>query len=194
MWRSARALAAELQGDLTFPVFKAAAALAVLVDHFESHGLAPRTLAFIGCGSGFFGTLALRVIPDSRAYFIDFPKMLLFQARSIERALPGAAMRFRGSDSDPRVTATFVPSWEAESIDDRIDCAVNMASMQEMNVHSIGAHFDFLRRRSGPQSRFYCVNRECKKMLGGEVAAFSEYPWHPDDEIFIDTVCPYYTH
>lgn len=31
-------------------------------------------------------------------------------------------------------------------------------------------------------------------MIGGEVSAFGEYPWRPNDEIFLDELCPYYTH
>jgi hypothetical protein len=81
-----------------------------------------------------------------------------------------------------------------ERISDRIDCAINIASMQEMNSYSIAAYFSFLRKRSGHHSRFYCVNRERKVLPGGEVASFDQYPWHDDDTIFVDEQCPYYTH
>lgn len=66
--------------------------------------------------------------------------------------------------------------------------------MQEMTRFSIETYFRFLRRRSQPQSRFYCVNRARKTLVGGEVNEFAAYPWRPEDEVFLDGPCPYYTH
>ena len=194
VWRAARALASDLHADLTFPIFKAAAAAATLTDHLESHALTPRRVALIGDGSGIFGALLLRLMPGLHVYFIDLPRMLYFQACTVGIAMPAAAIEFQGSASGSQPVATFVPSWEVESISEMIDCAVNIASMQEMTEHSRSAFFDFLRKRSRETSRFYCVNREHKLLRGGEVVEFSAYPWQPDDEVFIDGVCPYYTH
>lgn len=194
-WKAAKVLARDLHGGLTYPVFKAAAALAVLMDHWQRQQLSPRTFAFIGDGSGFLGALILRLFPEARAYCIDLPKMLVFQARTHQVALPGVSLALHTSVSGPApARVRLVPAWELESIEDVVDCAINIASMQEMTSFSINAYFDFLRRRSGPRSRFYCVNREHKRMIGGEIAAFDDYPWRPADEIFIDELCPYYTH
>jgi hypothetical protein len=63
-----------------------------------------------------------------------------------------------------------------------------------MNAFTIQAYFAFLRRRSTPRSRFYCVNRLHKQLPGGEVASFLEYPWQENDEVFLDERCPFYTH
>ena len=76
----------------------------------------------------------------------------------------------------------------------RVDCAINIASMQEMNEFSIASYFMFLRRSTTPSSRFYCVNRLRKDLPGGEVTSFKDYPWQEDDEVFIDGPCPYYAH
>lgn len=81
-----------------------------------------------------------------------------------------------------------------ERIAEEIDCAISIASMQEMNEVSIAAYFTFLRWRSKPSSRFYCVNRLQKELPGGEVTSFYAYPWREDDEVFMDGPCPYYTH
>lgn len=75
----------------------------------------------------------------------------------------------------------FALPQDIEIISDQIDCAVNIASMQEMKPSSIQAYFAFLRKRSGPGSRFYCVNRLHKELPGGEVASFYDYPWRQDD-------------
>lgn len=82
----------------------------------------------------------------------------------------------------------------AHEIADHIDCAFNMASMQEMNDYIISPYFNFHRSRSTPSSRFYCVNQLRIKLPEGEVTSFLDYPWHHDDEVFIDGRCPYYTH
>lgn len=171
-------------------------ALAVLLDHFQQHSLMPRTFAVIGDGDGFFGTLVRRCLPGIRLYCIDLPKTLVFQARTHEKADPGARMSlFRpGPVRDAAADVVLVLPMDVEAIDDRIDCAVNISSMQEMTQASIGGYFTFLRRRSTPASRFYCVNHLSKEMTGGEVARFHEYPWRADDEIFIDGPCPYFTH
>ena len=59
--------------------------------------------------------------------------------------------------TDRQVDITFVLPQDIERITDEIDCAINIASMQEMNEFSITSYFTFLRRRSTPRSRFYSV-------------------------------------
>jgi hypothetical protein len=194
VWRTAIRLAHDLQFDLTFDVWKQSVALATLVDHWAEYNLSPRTFALIGDGYGFLGALVRRWLPESRVYFIDLPKMLVFQAQ------PGASRSWRhhvhclqergGCKTD---TMLVLPQ-DVGVISDEIDCAINIASMQEMNDFSISSYFTLLRRRSTPRSRFYCVNRLRKELPGGEVTSFKDYPWREDDEVFIDGPCPYYTH
>lgn len=194
VWRTSVALARDLSFALTFDVWKQAVALAVLMDHWEARNLSPRTFALIGDGYGFLGALIRRHIPEARIYCIDLPKMLVFQAYTHELADPAAKMSLlhRGESSGANVV--FALPKDIETISDQIDCAVNIASMQEMKPTSIQAYFAFLRRRRGNGSRFYCVNRLCKELPGGEVADFYGYPWRQDDEVFIDEPCPYYSH
>jgi SAM-dependent methyltransferase len=196
VWRAARRLAGDLRGDLTFGVFKSAAALALLADHWSEQRLAPRTFTVIGDGYGFLGALIRRYIGEGvRLYCIDLPKMLMFQARTHERADADAAMSLLTAGGEgTRADVMFARPTDIERIVDEVDCAINIASMQEMNAQSIAAYFDFLRRRSTPRSRFYCVNRRDKELPGGEVSRFADYPWRLDDEVFVDGVCPYYTH
>jgi hypothetical protein len=81
-----------------------------------------------------------------------------------------------------------------ELVPDEIDCAISFVSMQEMNPFSIASYFAFLRRRSTPRSRFYCVSRLQKELPGGEISSFFDYPWRAEDEVFIDGPCPYLTY
>lgn len=194
VWKTTRRLADDLSVDLTFDVWRQSVVLGVLADHWTAYDLSPRTFALIGDGHGFLGALIRRQFPQSRVYCIDLPKMLVFQARTHELAERSASMSMMSTNSVRPTAITFVLPKDVEVISDQIDCAVSMASMQEMNDHSIASYFKFLRQRSTPSSRFYCVNRLRKELPGGEVTNFEDYPWQEDDEVFIDGPCPYYTH
>ncbi len=195
VWKTATHLARDLSGSPTFNVFKSAVAFALLVDHWTRYRLSPKTFAVIGDGYGFLGALIRRCLPDTRVYCVDLPKPLVFQARTHRSADPEVRMSVVLTTGPyDSADVMFVMPQAIERISDTLDCAINIASMQEMNTFSIRAYFKFLRERSAPQSRFYCVNRRHKVLPGGEVAAFADYPWQGDDEIFADGPCPYYTH
>lgn len=194
VWRTATDLARDLSFDLTFDVWKQSGALAVLTDHWRAYGLTPKIFTLIGDGYGFLGALIRRCRPGARIYCIDLPKTLVFQVRTHERAARDAAMSLLSANGGHQTDTVFVLPGDIELIPDQIDCAVNIASMQEMNVTSIASYFAFLRRRSTLRSRFYCVNRMRKQLPEGEVSAFAEYPWQGDDEVFIDGQCPFYSH
>ena len=193
-WRAVQGLLKTLGGGPDFYALKNACALATLADHWTAYGLQPRVAAVIGDGAGFFGALLRRWQPRLRLSCIDLPKILVFQARTHEQADPAARLGLVGAPGWEEADVVFVPPQEAEGLPGPVDCAVNMASMQEMTPESIAGYFRFLRRRSSPQARFYCINREEKVLPGGEVARFIDYPWGRDDEVFLDGPCPYYTH
>ncbi len=194
LWTLTRQLARDLSVGVTFDVWECAGILGVLVDHWEDHRLSPRTFAMIGDGNGFFGALIRRAVPQARLYHIDLPKALVFQASMHAAADAQASMARLGDPAEAKANVVFVLPQEVERVVEPVDCAVNIASMQEMRGGSIAGYFAWLRRQSHPQSRFYCVNREEKTLPGGETARFAEYPWRPDDEVFLDGSCPYYTH
>lgn len=184
VWEATQRLARDLSGGLTFNVFKSAAAAALLSDHWQEHRLSPRTFLLIGDGAGFLGALLRRLVPSARIYSVDLPRMLLIQAGTYRKADPAAGDR-----------VTFVSPEDLERISEKIDCAVSIASMQEMTTRSIASYFAFLRKQnSGPDSRFYCVSRRRKVLPAGEVSEFNAYPWSARDTLFIAGECPYYTH
>lgn len=194
VWRTAQRLARELSFGLTFDVWKSAVITALLQDHWVAHGLAPRTIVVIGDGYGFLSALIRRCRPGARLYCIDLPKSLAFQVHTHETADPNAALSLLAAARRERADVTFVLPQDVQWIEDEIDCAINIASMQEMNLFTIRSYFTFLRQRSTPQSRFYCVNRLQKELPGREVIRFHDYPWQEEDEIFLDGPCPFYTH
>lgn len=196
-WKAARRLACDLTGgsNMNFNVFKSACALGLLMDHWRAEQLSPRAFTMIGDGYGFLGALIRRYLPGIQLYCIDLPKMLVFQVWTHRRADPAAACaELSGDDWDRSAQVIFVSPSQIERIPGPIDCAVNIASMQEMTPASIAGYFAFLRQRSAEQSRFYCVNRQHKRLPDGLEIEFARYPWHPDDEVFVDGPCPYYTH
>lgn len=194
VWRSAKGLANDLGCALSFDFWKSAMVLSVLADHWEDGHLQPRTFAVIGDGPGFLSTLIRRRFPKARIYCIDLPKALVFQAEAHRRTDRAAHLARLGSyEKDSAVTTLVLPQ-EVEGISELLDCAVNMASMQEMNGSSVAAYFAFLRSRSGPHSRFYCINRLEKELPDGEWRRFEAYPWDERDEVFIHGPCPYYSH
>ena len=198
VWRITRALLGTLGGGPDFHAFKSACVVATLSDHWQACGLRPRLIALIGDGDGLLGVLIRRTLPGAWVYCIDLPKALAFQAWTHHLADPAAAMAVLADPSGARDTLerdiVFVPPQAIEAIPGPVDCAINVASMQEMTRFSIEGYFRFLRRRSGPRSRFYCVNRARKTLRDGEVNEFAAYPWQPEDEVFLDGPCPYYTH
>jgi hypothetical protein len=71
--------------------------------------------------------------------------------------------------------------------------AVNIVSMQEMNPPVIAAYFADLRAVAAKSSLlFYCCNREEKFLPDGTVTRFVDYPWHSDDEVMVDELCPWH--
>lgn len=196
IWSLTKRLLRDLQGGPDFHALKSAYALATLADHWAASQLSPKVFALIGDGDGFFGALLRRYLAEIRIYCIDLPKILVFQAHTHGLADPRAAMSLFPAQhrTEKGGEIIFVFPQDIERIPEAIDCAVNIASMQEMNAFTIASYFAFLRRRSTPRSRFYCVNRLRKELVGGEVAHFSRYPWRSDDEVFLDGPCPYYTH
>lgn len=194
VWQAAKRLAFDLSGIPNFNVLKSACALAVLTDHWAAYGLSPKVFVLIGDGYGFLGALIRRHLPGTRLYCVDLPKMLVFQARIHELADDGTSMSVLSKAGGGLADIMFVLPQDVEMISEKVDCAINIASMQEMNPPNIAGYFTFLRRRSTPHSRFYCVNRRCKELPDGEIVRFYDYPWQGDDEVFIDGVCPYYTH
>jgi hypothetical protein len=64
-----------------------------------------------------------------------------------------------------------------------IQLAVNIVSMQEMNLPIIRGYFDILRKNPSPSTLFYCCNRRFK------TSNFEEYPWRDNDSILEEGVC-----
>lgn len=201
VWEETKKLARDVGVGLTRHEWSSAVVLSILMDHFEQASLAPRTFALIGDGDGFLGALILRCFPDQDVtlYSFDLPRPLVFQACMHERAsgatTPVLCLSSGGVIGRQAGRQVCLVHPEAlEQVSAGIDCAIAVVSMQEMTEYSRAAYFSFLRRRSGPDSRFYVVDRVEKRLRGGELSKFFEYPWMDEDQLFIDESCPYFRH
>ena len=74
-----------------------------------------------------------------------------------------------------------------------IDVVVNIASMQEMDLHVVASYFEDLRAITLKRDLlFYCCNRVEKKFPDGTVTRFADYPWLADDQVLVNGLCPWH--
>jgi hypothetical protein len=74
-----------------------------------------------------------------------------------------------------------------------IDMVINIASMQEMDPPIVSSYFDNIRALSRVRKLlFYCCNRQEKKLPDGTISRFADYPWGDDDQIIVDSLCPWH--
>ena len=148
----------------------------------------------IGDGYGFLSALIKAIFPKASIVLVDLGKTLLFQSYYCQKVYPGCThllphMVFEKE----RVDFVYCPTERLNELERyRFDLAVNIASMQEMNLLTIQRYFDFLRRTLQKKNLFYCCNRESKTLPGGELVVFNKYPWHENDEYLVDEYCPWH--
>ena len=153
----------------------------------------PNTILVIGDGHGILSALLHRRFPRARILLVDLGAILLFQAAYLAKAFPSATHALTDEDSAGACEAGFsyCPADQIESLPDgNVDLAVNVASMQEMTPAVVAAYFRLLRERR--TKMFYCCNRLEKRLPGGELLRFMDYPWSPADSHLIDEACPWH--
>lgn len=69
-----------------------------------------------------------------------------------------------------------------------INLFVNMASFQEMTPNLVSEYFKII---ASNEAFLYCCNRLEKKLYGGEVNRFLDFPWG-NAEIILDESCPWH--
>ena len=177
IWKLGCHLATEIGWRPAWDVWRLAMSATVLRTFWQDHGL-PRTVVLIGDGYGFLAALLSRLC-TARIWSVELPDMMPLQIETFRRAHAPIVVL------SPR-EAAGLPEW--------IDCAVNVCSMQEMTEANVAFYFRLLRPRSAPQSHFYCVNRLEKDLGADGVRRFHEYPWTPQDTVYLDEPCPYFRH
>jgi putative sugar O-methyltransferase len=72
-----------------------------------------------------------------------------------------------------------------------INLAINISSMQEMDVEVVANYFQYIRAIKEP-TFFYCCNRVEKILDDGQILRFDEFPWSEFDKKIKDELCPWY--
>lgn len=91
--------------------------------------------------------------------------------------------------NNPQQKLLLVSAQNAISLlDSEINLFVNMASFQEMTPNLVSQYFKIIASNG---SFLYCCNRLEKKLYGGEVNRFLDFPWG-NSEIIIDESCPWH--
>lgn len=162
------------------------------IENGAAGGGGVRTILVIGDGHGILSALLHNRFPSARILLVDLGATLLFQAAHLAKAFPSATHVLTDEDFAATSDATFsyCPADRIESLPKGvIDLAINVASMQEMTPAAVADYFKLLRERR--TKMFYCCNRLEKRLPGGEVLRFMDYPWSPDDMHLIDGPCPW---
>jgi len=189
--RQARELVRRMGLFFSQDAFRQACTRSFLREHIAQ--LRVENILIIGDGHGILAALLHQEYPQANIFLIDLGATLFFQAWYLQRAFPDAVHLMANEIEDVRETAGFYYC-PAEHLQDlrhvNFDLAINVASMQEMNMDTVRNYFTLLRRHS--THLFYCCNRLEKQLPDGTVTRFTEYPWKTDDKILVDEACPWH--
>lgn len=155
----------------------------------------------IGDGFGVFASLIVASRDNNlgKVVVINLTQNLLVDAVYLKKSLPDVRMCLVKSESDymqalqdDRFDVLLVQADNYAVIGaGPIGLAVNIASMQEMEMDVIHGYFGAIRCASNETTYLYCCNREEKVLIGGSVIRFNDYPWDADDQIMLDAICPW---
>ncbi|MBF0151824.1 MAG: putative sugar O-methyltransferase, partial [Magnetococcales bacterium] len=164
--------------------------LSLLLEHIP-HAFANNEEAalVIGDGFGVFSTLLLFTNSVKKVIVVNIIRTLIVDLSFIQTALPdiGIALAtdktgFDHAMNDDRIAVIALKADDYQLFQGaRVNLAVNIASMQEMNPPTIANYFSALRQVSGEPIYFYCCNREDKYLPDGTLVRFNDYPWHTKD-------------
>lgn len=156
-------------------------------------------IIIIGDGFGLMSSLILQHFHQSKIVTINLTENLLIDAVFIKKSVPGVqialvknAIEYNATLNNNELRCVLIQADNAKLISqENIGLVINTCSMQEMNPEIIREYFDFIRKSKNSKTFFYCANRCEKKLPDGTIVNFFKYPWHPEDKIFIDELCPW---
>jgi hypothetical protein len=168
----------------------------IVLDHLKY------PIVIIGDGFGYMSSLLLSYLSGSKVkvVVINLTKNLLIDAVYIRKSIPFANIclvksleAYQEALEDSKVNVICIQADNAQLIrKEGIGLAINIASMQEMNPSSIFEYFDILRNSPNGETYFYCANRVEKILPDGTISNFFKYPWHLNDQIIVDELCPWH--
>jgi hypothetical protein len=151
----------------------------------------PDRILVIGDGHGILSALLHQRYPAAQIFLVDLGSVLFFQAYHLHKAYTDASQALTFEDLNGNATFRFCPADRLESLPPvQFSLAINVASMQEMDPAMTANYFQLMRRHN--TKLFYCCNRLEKRLVGGEIARFMDYPWLSTDEHLVDELCPWH--
>lgn len=165
-----------------------------LIDHYLPLEKQAGCNLVIGDGYGVLTGLFLAATPKRKTIACNLRKSLLLDLLQVQKSSPDIGVvlatttdELKAALADDTVSLIAVPADYAEIIKAApVSVATNVHSMMEMDHAVIAAYFDILRENSAKQTAFYCANRLYKKLQGGTITRFMEYPWDPEDDVLHD--------
>ena len=190
--RLGRRLARLQDRQFTYDMLRQSLTLALIRNYLDLDTPGECNLV-IGDGFGVMSALLLMHRPERRTILANLTKPLLLDLHYIRRALPeiGIALATDTDDmaealADERISLIAVRADDAPIISEAaIGLAVNVVSMQEMDLPVVERYFRVLRGNKAARTAFYCCNKLFK------VSNFEDYPWHKYDRILHDSLCPW---
>jgi putative sugar O-methyltransferase len=164
--------------------------LAMILEHVDIKNSSNTNLV-IGDGFGTMTSLLLEAAPERKVLHCNLTKPLCLDLFYTRNAFPDVSIAVvRNKEelmealSDDTVRVIGVQADNAPLLANApIGLAVNIVSMQEMDLAIVSRYFDILRSNPATETAFYCCNRRFK------ISNFEEYPWHDEDKIIETGVC-----
>jgi hypothetical protein len=191
----------ERNTSLLLGTLRQALSLAFLQKHLALDQLTG-PIVVIGDGFGIMSSLILSYLSDAKikVVVVNLTQNLLIDVFFIKKSVPFANIclvkdteAYHESLKDSEVNTICIQADNAQVIkSEAMGLVINIASMQEMNPYVIAEYFDFMRTSANQKTYFYCANRIEKTLPDGTVVSFFKYPWHSDDQIIVDELCPWH--
>lgn len=164
--------------------------LALILQHLDINKPDGANLV-IGDGFGTMGALLLEAAPARKVLLSNLTKPLCLDMLYIRKAFPNISIAVARNEEelshaieDDSIRVIGVQADNASLLSKTpIGLAVNIVSMQEMDLEVVSRYFDILRANPAIKTAFYCCNRQFK------ISNFEEYPWQDDDAIIEDGIC-----
>ena len=156
-------------------------------------------ICIIGDGQANFASLAIHSDSFRKIISINLPEVLLSDWELItllDHGEGGSQVLTNAAEMDDffankkRFGMVQASDWQI-LLNQPIDLFVNIVSFGEMTHSSIMNYFKII--KSTTKGAFlYCCNRREKRLPGGEITRFSEYPWQGFSHIMLDEPCPWH--
>jgi len=156
------------------------------------------TFLEIGAGAGLLSLLLLDQISQSKVIICDLPATIAvgytlisyFAKEKYKIVLPHEVTK--DTLDKGLYDLVYITPNQTHMLDDNsIDGAINVHSMQEMEMKSVRAYFDLIKRVLRKEAIFYCKNFEFSKQYSE--TKFDDYPWDSVGIPIFDGISEYAT-